>query len=535
MPLLDIKNLSVRFDSPSGEVHAVKGTSFHVEKGETLGIVGESGSGKSVSSLAIMGLLHKTAKTEGEIVFEKKGGEKLELSAASNKDFLKIRGTDISMIFQDPMSSLNPVFRCGRQVEEAFLVGSQKSADGNLKNQVLRLFEQVNLNDPERIYHSFPHQLSGGQRQRVMIAMALANNPSLLIADEPTSALDVTVQRSILQLLKELKTTWGGSIIFISHDLHVVAEVADRILVMQKGEIVEEGEAEDVLNNPKHEYTQRLVADFNRDFDSGSEAENGKPPLFKVENLTTLFPSKKNFFGKPLAYVHAVDGVSFEIKEGETFGLVGESGSGKTTLGRSIVQLEMPTSGEVYFGKQNLTQLTDNQLKSFRKEIQIIFQDPYSSLNPLQPIGLSIVEPMRVHGIGQNEKERREKAVALLEEVGLEASHFWRLPKAFSGGQRQRICIARALALEPRFIVCDECVSALDVTVQAQVLELLARLKKERNLTYLFISHDLNVVRQISDRIAVMKGGKIVEMGEAEKVFTNPEHEYTQKLLGGIG
>lgn len=363
-----------------------------------------------------------------------------------------------------------------------------------------------------------------------MIAMALAGNPSLLIADEPTSALDVTVQAEILNLLNDLKSTWGGSTIFISHDLAVVAKVADRVLVMRQGEVVEAGSVGEVFRSPQHEYTRQLVADFGRQTVDGGRQTAKQDTIFEVKNLTTLFPSKKNFFGKPVAYVRAVDGVSFEIYKGETFGLVGESGSGKTTLGRSLLQLQPTDSGDVFYLGKNLAQTPDNQWKTLRKDLQIIFQDPYSSLNPRQPVGMAITEPMRVHGIGETEKEKREKALALLVEVGLDESHFWRYPKAFSGGQRQRICIARALALEPKFIVCDECVSALDVTVQAQILDLLARLQKTHNLTYLFISHDLAVVRQISDRIAVMKDGKIVEMGASEEVFSNPKNEYTRRL-----
>jgi peptide/nickel transport system ATP-binding protein len=514
-----------------------------LKRGETLGIVGESGSGKSMTAQAIMGLLPGKAQlVGGEIIFEKKDGVQTDLTKVKPGDFQGIRGKEIGMVFQEPMTSLNPVMRCGEQVEEAISDwglrisdwGAGKSAKATVKQKVLELFEKVKLPDPERIWRSYPHQLSGGQRQRVMIAMALASNPSLLIADEPTSALDVTVQRSILQLLKELKTTWGGSTIFISHDLSVVAEVADNVLVMQKGEVVEQGPVADVFKHPKHPYTQLLLENYQKRtvFPSIHRPPSTvhRPPFLTINHLQTHFPTKRNFFGKATEHVKAVDGVSLEIYEGETLGLVGESGSGKTTLGRSILNLISPTSGEVVFKGRNILQQADNEWFSTRNELQIIFQDPYSSLDPRQPIGLALTEPMTVHGLFSDEKQLRERAVELLETVGLEADHFWRYPAEFSGGQRQRICIARALALEPRLIVCDEAISSLDVTVQTQILELLQELQRKHGLTYLFISHDLGVVRQISDRIAVMKDGKIVEIGDAASIFTNPTHPYTKEL-----
>ena len=535
--LLTINNLQVSFPSENGKVDALRGISFSLKKGETLGIVGESGSGKSMTALAIMGLLPDAASMQSEgLFFEKKPGETIRLDALQAADYQKLRGNEIAMVFQEPMTSLNPVFRCGEQVVEAILL-HQKIGKDEAKQQVLALFETVKLPDPERIWHSFPHQLSGGQRQRVMIAMALSCNPSLLIADEPTSALDVTVQRSVLDLLKTLKQTWGGSTIFISHDLAVVAEVADNVLVMKNGEIVEQGSVADIFKNPKHSYTQLLLENFKKrtaPANHHSPITNHQSPILTIKNLQTFFTSASNFFGKAKTQVHAVDDVNLDIYEGETLGLVGESGSGKTTLGRSIFKLINPNSGEVIFEGKNLLQQAEKHWFSTRKDLQIIFQDPYSSLNPRQPIGLALTEPMEVHRLFSNEKKRREKAVELLETVGLEAGHFWRFPHEFSGGQRQRICIARALALEPKLIVCDECLSALDVTVQSQILDLLQVLQKERGLTYLFISHDLNVVRQISDRIAVMKEGKIVEIGAANEFFSNPKSGYTQQLLAAI-
>ena len=545
--LLEINCLQVDFPSDTGTVEAVKRISFTLKNGETLGIVGESGSGKSVTALSILGLLPVSTKLKtGEILFQTRENGLLDLAKLPQEKLRKIRGHEAAMIFQEPMTSLNPVFRCGEQVAEAIRL-HQKLDDKAARQQVLALFEKVKLADAERIYKSYPHQLSGGQRQRVMIAMALSCNPSLLIADEPTSALDVTVQRSILDLINELKNEWGGSTIFITHDLGVVSEVADRVLVMQKGEVVEQGRVADIFKKPEHPYTQNLLKNFQQrnrpatvkiqPADPASfelSAQSGTLPYLSVKNLHTWFPSKRNFWGRPLHYVKAVDGVSFDVFKGETLGLVGESGSGKTTLGRSILNLLEPTGGEVIFENKNLVALADHEWKALRKDMQIIFQDPYSSLNPRMPIGSALVEPMKVHGILTSEKQRREKALHLLETVGLEASHFWRFPGEFSGGQRQRIAIARALALEPKLIVCDECVSSLDVTVQTQVLDLLKDLQAKHGLTYLFISHDLSVVRLMSDRIAVMKDGKIQELGTAEEVWNHPKTGYTRALLSSI-
>jgi peptide/nickel transport system ATP-binding protein len=402
------------------------------------------------------------------------------------------------------------------------------------KKRVISLFQKVKLQEPARIFQSFPHELSGGQRQRVMIAMALSCEPSILIADEPTSALDVTIQRSILDLINELKSEMDGATIFISHDLKVVAEIADRVLVMQNGKIVEQGPIDQVFNHPKEEYTKRLLKDSLGLEPLQKSQKKEQQPILQIRNLQTWFSQKKSFFGKTLQHVKAVDGVSFEVFAGETLGLVGESGSGKTTLGRTLLHLQKPTGGEVIYNGQSLLEVPDNEWKSIRRDLQIIFQDPYSSLNPRQMIGPAIMEPMKVHGIGNNEQEREKLAKGLLQKVGLEETHFWRFPKEFSGGQRQRICIAKALAVQPRIIICDECVSALDVTVQAKILALLKQLQAEEKLTYLFISHDLSVIRQISDRVAVMQAGRIVELEEVADIYDNPKNDYTRQLIEAI-
>ncbi len=540
--MLTINGLKVHFPSENGTVEALRGISFSMKKGETLGIVGESGSGKSITALTIMGLLPAAAKmTEGQVVFRNKNEQQLELTSLSPSAMQRIRGNEVAMIFQEPMTSLNPIFRCGEQVAEAILIADSGRGEMDakaVKSRVLGLFEKVKLPDPERIWRSYPHQLSGGQRQRVMIAMALSCKPSLLIADEPTSALDVTVQSAILDLVNELKHEWGGSTIFISHDLGVIAQVADNVLVMKKGELVEYGSVRQIFRNPQHSYTQLLLENFKKRTDfryvQPAPTDQRPSPILTIQNLQTHFPTKRNFFGKATEHVKAVDTVSFEVYQGETLGLVGESGSGKTTLGRSILNLINPDSGEVVFQGKNILQQTEKQWVSTRKDIQIIFQDPYSSLNPRQQIGLAITEPMAVHGLFPSEKQRRERAIALLETVGLEASHFWRFPSEFSGGQRQRICIARALALEPKVLICDEAISSLDVTVQSQVLDLLQVLQKKYGLTYIFISHDLGVVRLISDRIAVMKSGKIVEIGTTVEVFGAPKSAYTRQLVAAI-
>ena len=579
--LLEVKDLEVQFETENGTITAVKRISFTLHRGETVGIVGESGSGKSVTSLSIMRLIAEPPGriSGGQILFYTEGGGVLDLLALSENDMQKHRGNDIAMIFQEPMTSLNPVYTCGDQVMEAILIHQKVSKDA-ARAQTIALFEKVKLPDPERAFRSYPHQLSGGQKQRVMIAMAMSCNPSVLIADEPTTALDVTVQQTILELMKDLQRESDTAVVFITHDLGVIAELADRVLVMYKGEIVEEGAVEQIFKSPKHPYTKSLlacrpplgdrlrrlpvVADFMEVVknDDGTtriveKADNvGKlltemkipqseiqtrlsdlmknEPILRVENLKTWFPSKRNFFGKPIEFVKAVDDVSFDVYPGETLGLVGESGCGKTTLGRTILRLSPATEGAIFFENNDLTKLDADKLKALRRDIQIIFQDPYSSLNPRMTIGSAIMEPMQVHNLYKNDTERKEKVIELLETVSLDANHFNRYPHEFSGGQRQRICIARALALNPKFIICDESVSALDVSVQAQVLNLLIELRQKMQFTCIFISHDLSVVKFISDRMVVMNKGKIEEMGVADEIYNNPQKEYTKRLIAAI-
>jgi peptide/nickel transport system ATP-binding protein len=567
-PLLQINNLQVDFVTEIGTTTAVSAISLTVNRGEIVAIVGESGSGKSVTSLSILQLLPKPPAryTTGEILFAVDGEEQVNLLTQTPEQLRAIRGNQIAMIFQEPMSSLNPVFTCGHQVQEALQlhlkIGRKEAAQ-----KTIDLFKQVQLPNPEQLYRRYPHQLSGGQKQRVMIAMAMSCEPSLLICDEPTTALDVTVQKTILQLIKELQQTKQMGVIFITHDLGVVAEVADRAVVMYRGEIVESGPVATLFSNPQHPYTKGLLAcrpvlhpkgerlpivsDFlenNRPFDAAryvqptaqpvisNEPETAvvKPPFIQVSRLNVWFPSKKSLLGKPLEYVKAVDNVRFEIYKGETLGLVGESGCGKTTLGRTLLGLIQPTSGSVYYDGTDLSKIDAQSMKQMRKDIQIIFQDPYSSLNPRLTIGSAIAEPLKVHNIVTNSLQRKDRVVELLEKVNLKAEHFHRYPHEFSGGQRQRIVIARALALNPEFIVCDESVSALDVSVQAQVLNLLNDLKAEMGFTIVFISHDLSVVRYISDRIMVMNKGKIEEIGDAEQVYFNPQKEYTKQLIASI-
>lgn len=562
--LLQIKNLKISFLRDGEWNEAVHGVSFEVQKGKTLGIVGESGSGKSVSNLAVMRLLNeKQSKiTADEITLD--GKDILHLSEDEMHD---IRGKRIAMIFQEPMTSLNPVFQCGFQVTEAILAHEDVTEE-EAKSRVISLFKKVMLPRPEAIYKSYPHELSGGQKQRVMIAMALACNPELLIADEPTTALDVTVQKEILKLLKQLQKGDGLSMIFISHDLGVVSEVSDYIAVMHNGNIVEYGESSQILNNPKDPYTKGLLAcrppmDFRlkrlpivKEFLDGTwsddadfkkqlivtqqERENNlkgiysHEPLLKVEHLKTWFPLKKGLFNRVYDHVKAVDDVSLDVYPGETLGLVGESGCGKTTLGRSILRLVEPSEGKIIFEGKDVISLSGNDLREYREHAQIVFQDPYSSLNPKMRVGDAIAEPMLVHGLEPDAKKRRDKVCELLTEVGLQPEHYQRYPHEFSGGQRQRICIARALAVHPKLIICDESVSALDVSVQAQVLNLLNRLKKDFGFTYIFISHDLSVVRFMSDRILVMYNGRPVELGDADEIFNNPKNEYTKKLINAI-
>ncbi len=574
--LLEVKNLVTEFKTDDGYMKAVNDVSFTLYRGETIGIVGESGSGKSVTSLSIMRLIPNPPGriASGQIIYHTKDGKQIDLTKLSEEDMRKYRGNEISMIFQEPMTSLNPVFTCGDQVAEAIML-HQKKTKKEANEITLKMFEKVKLPNPQRVLDAYPHQLSGGQKQRVMIAMAMSCNPNILIADEPTTALDVTVQATILDLMNQLRNEIESSVIFITHDLGVIAEIADRVIVMYKGKIVEQGAVLDIFSDPKHPYTKSLLAcrpplkirlrklptvvDFMREENgqiielptSVSEAINAQviskaetdarrerlltgKTLLEVKNLKTWFPSKKNFFGKTTDWVKAVDDVSFNVQEGETLGLVGESGCGKTTLGRTILRLAPAESGEILFEGKNLLDMNASDLKDMRRHMQIIFQDPYSSLNPRMTIGNAIQEPMSVHGIYENEKVRKEKVIELLEKVNMKPEQYSRYPHEFSGGQRQRICIARALALNPRFIICDESVSALDVSVQAQVLNLLIHLREEFKFTYIFISHDLSVVKFMSDRMVVMNKGKIEEMGAADEIYNNPQQDYTKRLINAI-
>ena len=569
-PLLSIRNLKVAFKHESQWVEAVHGIDLDVMAGRTLGLVGESGSGKSVSSLAVMRLLNeRVSRIEADSI--RIEGE--EIKGYTESQMAEVRGKRIAMIFQEPMTSLNPVYKCGYQVSEMILQHEDVSKKA-AKERVIELFKQVMLPRPEAIYDSYPHELSGGQKQRVMIAMAIACHPQLLIADEPTTALDVTVQLEILKLLRKLQAETGMGMIFITHDLGVVAEIADDVAVMHNGEILERGTVREIMSHPQHPYTQGLLAcrppmdvrlkrlPIVKEFLDGqwqggkeqilldlqiTEAERkahlerlySRQPLLKVEHLQTWYPLRKGVFSRVYDHVKAVDDVTLDVYEGETLGLVGESGCGKTTLGRSILRLAEPTGGKVWFDGVEVTALKGQALRDFRKQAQIVFQDPYSSLNPRITIGEAIAEPMRVHGCGTKGPSTgsgalRDAVCELLEQVGLKAEHYDRYPHEFSGGQRQRICIARALAVNPRLVICDESVSALDVSVQAQVLNLLNRLKAERNLTYIFISHDLSVVRFMSDRVVVMYNGKPVEMDDADQLFEHPQNAYTKKLIAAL-
>lgn len=570
-PLLTVEKLQVQFGRGSILQTAVKEVSFTVNAGETLGIVGESGSGKSITSLSIMGLLPRNGKvTSGSILYQD-GEQSVDLLSLTPGAMRYYRGNEIAMIFQEPMTSLNPVFTCGFQVIEAIQQHTSLSKKAAYE-RTLALFEQVQLPEPKQIARRYPHELSGGQKQRVMIAMALSCEPKLLIADEPTTALDVTVQKTILDLLQSLKDRIDAAVVFITHDLGVIGDIADRVLVMYNGQIVEQGSVHQLFTAPTHPYTKGLLAcrppldnrlkrlptvsDFMSVDDNGllsekrgfqpahviSDAEaadklsalSAAPPILTVDRLNTWFPKNKPWWGKPKEYVKAVNDVSFTVYPGETLGLVGESGCGKTTLGRTLMRLLPAQSGSVHFSGTDVLQAQGDTLRRIRKDMQIIFQDPYSSLNPTMSIGQAILEPMQVHNLHGTKANRRDKTMYLLEQVGLKSDHYSRYPHEFSGGQRQRICIARALALEPKLIICDESVSALDVSVQAQVLNLLLYLQETFALTYIFISHDLSVVHFMADRIAVMKQGKIVEMGPGNQVYKSPKEPYTKELISAI-
>lgn len=565
-PLLSVKNLSISFQNEKVWHTAVRQVSFDLNKGETLGIVGESGSGKSVTSLAIMKLLPNNYSRidEGEIIFRQAVATSVNLITQSEKKLKHIRGKQISMIFQEPMTSLNPVMRCGKQIEESVMLHLKYNRK-KAREYVIELLAEVRLPDPERAFRSFPHQLSGGQKQRVMIAMAISCQPQILIADEPTTALDVTVQKGILLLLKSLQNKYGLSLIFISHDLGVISEIADHVVVMNHGTVVEKGDVKSVIFHPVHPYTRGLIAcrppldkrfqklpvvsDFLEEPEKTLEisiikdpaqriAEHQKLyavlPLLEVKSLSVEYRLQPGSFMGKAKIFKAVNDVSFNVFKGETLGLVGESGCGKTTLGRAILKLTESTSGDIIFDGLPVQKLSSGQIRKLRQRMQIIFQDPYSSLNPRITAGEAILEPIRIHGLQKNKFLMQQRVIQLLDQVGLEKSSYYRFPHQFSGGQRQRICIARALAVNPEFIVCDESVSALDVSVQAQVLNLLNELKNEYNLTYIFISHDLSVVRYMSDRIMVMKSGKIVESNEADALYYNPQQNYTRELIEAI-
>ncbi|MEL6454605.1 MAG: ABC transporter ATP-binding protein [Cyanobacteria bacterium J06623_5] len=582
-PILDVRNLTVTFPTKAGSVRAVKSVSFVIAPGETLGLVGESGSGKSVTSLALIGLLAPDTQISGEVLFrdpKSPDQQPIDLVKLSRDQRRAYRGKLISMIFQEPLTSLNPVYTCGNQLIEALKL-HQKLEDKAAVAKAIALFEEVKLPEPQQILARYPHQLSGGQQQRVMIAIALAGNPAILIADEPTTALDVTIQATMLGLLRDLQQKRGTAIVFITHDMGVVSEIADRVAVMYKGNLVEIATVYDIFASPQHPYTQGLlncrprphkqlkrlptVSDFmevteqaNRqtekivakvrspqenaqlmeevslqEIEAHRQALSEQPPLLSVKNLTKAFPVSHGIFKKKTA-LNAVDDVSFEVYPGETLGLVGESGCGKSTLSRCLLRLIEPTAGTVEFDGKSVLTLDDGDMRHLRREMQIVFQNPYGSLDARQTIGSAITEPMKIHGLVGNDKQKQARAADLLERVGLDGSALRRMPHEFSGGQRQRICIARTLACEPRFIICDESVSALDVSVQAQVLNLLKDLQREFNLTYIFISHDLSVVKFVSDRIMVMNQGHIEEIGPSEKIYNAPQKPYTQQLIAAI-
>ena len=553
--ILDVLGLNISFGENKQKTTVVHDIDFSLYENEILAIVGESGSGKSVTSKAIMGLLQdKNTHIKGRINFEE-----TSLLSLSSKEFAKLRGNDIAMIFQEPMSALNPSLTCGFQVAEILLHHKKVSAY-EVKKEVLQLFEKVKLPRAQDVYTSYPHQISGGQMQRVVIAMAIACKPKLLIADEPTTALDVTVQKEILQLLKDLQKQTGMSMLFISHDLALVCELADRVLVMYKGDIVEKGTVKEIFEAPKKPYTKALLGSrptldvrykvlptiasikdnsfTPQSITSQQRAKKHqkiytKTPLLRVENIAKSYFSNVGVFGQKQE-VKAVNGISFDVFEGETLGLVGESGCGKSTLGKVILQLERATKGSIFYKGKEITTLKGKDLRSLRKDIQLIFQDPYSSLHPRKIIGQAIIEPMEVHGIGSSKRQRKEKALELLSRVGLEASYFHRYPHQLSGGQRQRVGIARTIAMEPKLVICDESVSALDISVQAQVLNLLNELKEDFGFTYIFISHDLAVVKYMADQLLVMNKGTIEEIGDADEIYANPVKQYTKKLIDSI-
>lgn len=572
--ICSVHNLTVKLKEKSSSLTILHDISFSLEPGISMGIVGESGSGKTITALSLLKLLPpRMYISKGQMRWHGSMEEEVDLAKLDEKEIQQIRGRQISMIFQEPMTSLNPSIRCGCQIREA-VSHHLKESRYNAESQALKLLKEVQLPADKAFYNKFPHQLSGGQRQRIMIAMALAGNPSLLIADEPTTALDVTVQKKILDLLDEIRRKRGMSMLFISHDLGVIRQICDKALVMYQGEVVESGRVEDLFQDPQHPYTMGLIscrpklgskpgrlpilADFlspdpavrklapempgkeqlsdnsGTRITGGQELKQEEIPLLKVTNLHTRYVLKKGFFGKPLRSLEAVDHVSFQLYRGETLGLIGESGCGKSTLGRTLIGLIQARKGKILYRGSSVTHLRGKQLNEYRRKVQFIFQDPFSSLNPSLKIGPSIMEVMRVHGTHSGRKQRQEAALGLLDDVGLPGGFFNRYPHEFSGGQRQRIGLARALATGPELIICDESVSSLDVSVQAQVLNLLNDLKNKLNLTYLFISHDLAVVKYMADRIMVMKDGRLLEQGTSGDLFLHPETEYTRELIDSI-
>ncbi|WP_262268144.1 ABC transporter ATP-binding protein [Microvirga yunnanensis] len=559
--LLSVRSLSVEFGTGNGAFKAVRDVSFNVRPGRTLAVVGESGSGKSVTSLAIMRLTDYTGGriTGGQVLFRPDGGEAIDLVKASDSRLREIRGNDIAMIFQEPMTSLNPVFTIGNQISETLILHQGLNGrDARLRAK--ELLQKVRLPDADKLLDRYPHQLSGGMRQRVMIAMALACNPKLLIADEPTTALDVTIQAQILNIIRDLQQEMGTAVIFITHDMGVVAEMADDVVVMWKGEKVEQAPVRDIFAAPRHPYTRALLSAVPRlgsltgqplpkrtpvmvmdggvakavgDTHEQNTADYTKP-ILQVDKLTTRFDVGKTFFGRVTHRVHAVEEVSFDIYPGETLALVGESGSGKSTIGRTLQQLVEPTGGTVRFDGRDMAAMSQGERRRLRQEIQYIFQDPFASLDPRHTVGYSIAEPIIVHGLINDRRERERRVHELLEQVGLQPQHARRYPHEFSGGQRQRICIARALASNPKLVIADESVSALDVSIQAQIVNLLMELQERKRLSYLFITHDMAVVEKISHRVAVMYLGQIVELGSRQAIFENPQHSYTRKLLSAV-
>ena len=558
-PLLSIKNLTVDFETHDGTTRAVDGASFDVPMGKTVGIVGESGSGKSVTSLAVMRLLPQPpAKITGEIFFNG-----VNLLTLPDDKMRQIRGNKISMIFQEPMTSLNPVFKTGAQVAETLMIhrGMNKK---DAWDKTIELYQQVGIPNPTQKVHAYPHEMSGGQKQRVMIAMAIACDPKLLICDEPTTALDVTIQKQVLELLKKLQEEYKMSMLFITHDLGVISDIADDVVVMYRSKIVEKNNTKHIFEHSTHPYTKGLIAckpnlganprrlltvsDFMDEqgnqlkitkervqvFEKDFEAKANNEVLLEVKDIHTHFPVKGGVFGRTVDHIKAVNGVSFQLKRGKTLGLVGESGCGKTTLGRTILRLIEPTAGQIIYEGKDITNLAHEEMRLLRRKMQIIFQDPYSSLNPRMTVGQILTEPLIVHGLGGNKTQRLDAAKALMEKVGMKANQLNRYPHEFSGGQRQRICIARALMLRPEFVICDESVSALDVSIQAQVLNLLQDLQEEFKLTYIFISHDLSVVNYISDDVGVMNAGQLVELDRADRIYKTPKEEYTRTLLSAI-